>query len=96
MTTRPRVHNEWFMPLARRTCPCGQKKTEVFGWGEYVIGKWRTIDHFCRHCFTDRVLSRLLSHASGCGCTFQLVARRGYRLPDWIVLPACAVTSQVA
>lgn len=86
-----RVHNEWFQPLAKKSCPCGCKKTEVFAWGEYQYGKWRTVSHFCRQCFTNRVLSRLVSHANNCGCNFELKARSGYRIPDWIQIPAaCA------
>lgn len=86
--SRLRIHNEWFMPLAKRSCPCGQKKTEVFAWGEYHCAKWRTVDHFCRTCFEHRVLNRLIAHAGPCGCVFELKARTGYSIPDWIKMPA--------
>lgn len=44
-----RVHNEWFMPLAKTTCPCGRKHTKVFAWGEYANGpRWNTVLHFCK------------------------------------------------
>jgi hypothetical protein len=94
-----RVHNEWFMPLAKKTCPCGEKKTQVFAWGEYVSGKWRTVDHFCRACFSTEVIPRLLAHAGDCGrersskgvsgtpCTFAMNPRSGYSLPEWIKMP---------
>lgn len=82
---KQRNHNEWIMgPLAKRTCPCGEKKTEVYGWGEYVIGKWRTVDHFCRKCFQTRVLAPLRDHADDCGCSITFQPRSGYRLPDFI------------
>jgi hypothetical protein len=79
-----RIHNEWFQPLSKTTCPCGCKKVEVIAWGEYVCGKWRTVDHFCRNCFQHRVLSRLLAHAKPCGCSFNFQARTGHSLPDFI------------
>lgn len=91
-----RVHNEWFMPIAKRSCPCGQKKVEVFAWGEYVNGKWRTVDHFCHTCFQVRVIPRLTSHAAGCGCTFALNARSGYRIPEWIKMPTACDMKEVA
>lgn len=89
-----RIHNEWFMPIAKRTCLCGQKKTEVFSWGEYVIGKWRTVDHFCQSCFVERVAVRLSEHAGPCGCVFALKARSGYSIPAWIKMPCTVVNAQ--
>jgi hypothetical protein len=85
---KTRIHNEWFQPIVKTSCPCGCKKTTVVAWGEYVNGKWRTVDHFCPSCFQERVITRLIAHADPCGCTFQLCARSGYRLPDWIKLPS--------
>lgn len=84
---KPRVHGEYFMPLMATTCPCGKRKTEVFAWGEYVNGKWRTVDHFCQGCFEQRVQLRLVEHAAGCGCAFELRSRAGYKIPEWIKLP---------
>ena len=81
---KARIHNEWFQPIKKTSCPCGCKKTEVFAWGNYVNAKWRTVDHFCAACFTKRVLSRLLDHARPCGCAFALNARNGYCLPAWL------------
>ena len=87
-----RVHNEWFQPISKKTCPCGERKTEVFSWGEYVNGKWRTVDHFCQECFSERVIPRLVSHAGDCGCTFALNPRSGCTIPSWIKMPdqACS------
>ncbi len=84
---KPRIHNEWFMPLSKTSCPCGCKKVQVFAWGEYHHGKWRTVDHFCQTCFEERVQKRLVQHADPCGCSFQLQARTGYSIPDWIKMP---------
>jgi hypothetical protein len=82
---KQRIHNEWFQAIKMPTCLCGQKKTQVFAWGEYVAGKWRTVDHFCQTCFVERVLSRLIDHAAPCGCAFQFNARTGHGpLPDFI------------
>jgi len=55
----PKPHNEYFQPIAKRSCNCGNKKCEMYSWGEYVRGNWRTIDHFCQKCFTTHVLPRL-------------------------------------
>lgn len=90
---KPRVHREWFARLARRSCPCGLKKVEVYSWGEYVTGKWRTVDHFCEGCFPDRVVPRLLAHSAPCGCSFELVARDCV-LPAWLKLPDPPVALQ--
>jgi hypothetical protein len=82
---KQRIHNEWFQPIKMPTCKCGQKKTQVFSWGEYVNGKWNTVDHFCEQCFESRVLSRLIDHARPCGCAFQFNARMGHGpLPNFI------------
>lgn len=77
-------HKEWFRLIKSTTCSCGQKKTEVYSWGEYVYGKWRTVDHVCQSCF-PRVAQRLQQHKDGCGCEFKLVSYRG-TLPPWIKL----------
>lgn len=87
-----RVHNEWFQPIVKTTCPCGVKKTSVFAWGEYIAAKWRTVDYFCEACFETRVIPRLVSHAGDCGCQFNLTARSGHRIPEWIKMPdTCSV-----
>lgn len=83
-----RIHNEWFQPLVKRNCPCGQKGVDCFAWGEYVSAKWRTVEHFCKDCFARRVLGRLKVHAAECGCVFQVQARSGYRIPNWIQIPS--------
>lgn len=93
-----RVHNEWFMPLVKTSCPCGKKKVEVFAWGEYFRNRWNTIEHFCRSCFITRVRSRLVVHAKGCGCSFVLNARSGYKIPDWIKMPQkrkCKINNEI-
>jgi hypothetical protein len=103
------IHNEWFMPLIRpATCPCGHTRKyrlsvgldgSVYALGNYVYGRWRTVKHFCQVCYKDRVVSLLIDHAGGCGCTFELQARSGHSLPPWIRLPdnfntACQVVAR--
>jgi hypothetical protein len=91
-----RSHNEWFQAIAKKTCPCGQKHTQVYSWGEYSRARWFTVDHFCEHCFQSRVIPRLVGHAGTCGCTFNLVARSGHGpLPVWLTMPTqeCKVAS---
>jgi len=82
-----RIHNEWFMPVKVRTCPCGEKKIDVFSWGQYVFGKYRKIDNFCKSCFKTRIIPRLSAHANDCGCLFKVNARATYKIPPWIKLP---------
>jgi hypothetical protein len=88
-----RIHREWFQSLAKTRCPCGRNHTKVFAWGEYVSGRWRTVDHFCEECFSARVIPRIIRHAGGCGCVFEFCARSGHSaLPEWLKVPeACAV-----
>lgn len=82
-----RNHNEWFMPLVKRKCECGQRDIQMFAWGEYSrTGKWRTIEHFCQNCFSERVQKPLREHVGPCGCTVTLVARSGHSIPNWISL----------
>lgn len=81
----PANHNEWFRPVSKTTCDCGQRKTQVWSWGEYVVGKWRTVKWFCESCFPDRVRDPLKSHSGPCGCTITLVAYH-CTLPEWLTL----------
>lgn len=85
--TKPRNHNEWFQPLVKKKCPtCGTKSNDVYAWGEYVNGKWRTVKHFCKSCFHKEVVVPLEAHSGPCGCIITLQARSGYSLPDWLTL----------
>lgn len=59
-------------------------------WGEYVHGKWRTVKHFCRSCFPDRVRGPLIDHTAGCGCAVTLVGYGG-KLPNWLTIEGEAV-----
>lgn len=93
-----RVHNEWFRPVVRKSCPCGSNrkrnapKNQVWAWGEYVAARWYTVDYFCEKCFQERVVPRLRAHAGECGCSFELKAKSGHgELPPWLRLQnACA------
>ncbi len=80
-----RQHNEYFSLIKKTTCSCGQKKTQVFSWGEYVKGKWHTVDYICQTCFPDKA-KRLQAHKDDCGCNFSLVGYQGQKLPSWLVL----------
>jgi hypothetical protein len=84
-----RIHNEWFRLLERQSCHCGAKKTtgRTYSWGQYVSGRWNTVTRVCKDCFKTRCLPRLLEHAKGCGCGFQLVGYQGQKLPPWLKLP---------
>lgn len=92
---KTRIHNEYFQPLKKTTCSCGAKKTECFAWGEYSRGKWYTVDHFCKNCFDEKIIPRLTSHAKDCGCSFNLIPRSGYTIPDWIKLNTCTINARV-
>jgi hypothetical protein len=83
---KARQHNEWFKLIVKRTCSCGQKKTDVYSWGEYIAARWNTIDYVCESCF-PQIVNRLLSHAQDCGCEFNLIGYRGTILPAWLKLP---------
>ena len=85
-----REHNEWFRQLSKRSCPCGNRKITTYSWGEYVSGKWRTVEHFCQMCFRSRVVPRLKAHAGDCGCSFNLVFKGGKK-PSWLRMevPRC-------
>lgn len=93
---KERIHNEWFQTTVSPRCDCGSNKKsrakagkdpQVYVWGEYVSGKWRTIEKVCECCFEESVIPRLRDHARPCGCTFKLEARSGYSLASWLKLP---------
>jgi len=59
---KPRVHREWFRTVelgGRKSCPtCGTRLEpgeSIWSWGEYVRAKWRTITHFCKQDWEDRL-----------------------------------------
>ena len=82
---KQKIHNEWFQKLSKTTCKCGKKNVETYSWGEYVSARWRTITHFCESCFKVKVLERLETHGTSCGCTFKLQAK-GFIPPNWLKL----------
>jgi hypothetical protein len=87
--SKTRTHNEWFRTVSlsnRKSCPtCGTKLNgeSIWSWGEYHIGKWRTVKHFCRQCFPREVRQPLKKHSSDCGCNITLVAKNA-ELPEWL------------
>lgn len=85
-----REHSEWFRKVADKKCACGARGVQVFSWGEYVSGKWRTVDRLCERCYDTRVKQRLTDHAKGCGCMFKMNFKGGIR-PDWLVIESEAV-----
>lgn len=85
--SKVRVHNEYFMPLVKTTCECGEKRTKVYAHGEYIRARWHTVQHFCQTCFVERVQNQLVTHAGSCGCEFNLTARSGHSIPSWIKMP---------
>ena len=88
---KQRVHREWFRPLTKTTCDCGQRNVQVWSWGNYIRARWNTVKHFCQGCFNDQVVSDLRKHTGECGCTIQLVPYH-CQLPAWLTLnPACDV-----
>lgn len=75
---------------SRKSCPTCKAKLEpnefVWSWGEYVVGKWRTVKHFCKTCFPSEVQESLSSHTDDCGCQINLVGYSGTELPKWLTL----------
>lgn len=103
------VHNEWFQSTVAMKCDCGSNRKsrtangqdlQVYIWGEYVYGRWRTVHKICQACFIPVVIPRLRAHADPCGCTFALQPRMGHTLPPWLMLPddfsSCPTKQQVA
>lgn len=88
--SKTRTHNEYFRPVSlhRKSCPNCKVKLEVgeniWSWGQYIIGKWRTITHFCKNCYPE-IQRELNNHIDECGCEVEF---KGYHctLPDWLSL----------
>ena len=78
------VKNLWVQPIVKKTCTCGQKKVETYSLGEYINAKWRTIDHFCAHCFEESVLRDVVVYQKRTGNNVRFGARSGYSIPEWI------------
>ena len=77
---KARIHNEWFQPIKKTSCPCGCKKTEVFAWGNYVnageVANRRSL------------LRRLLYHACAfaiAGSCAPLRMRLCSQCPQWVL-----------
>ncbi len=79
-------HNEWFRQISLKKCPSCGTRADVWSWGEYVRGNWRTVAHFCEHCFQTTVFGRLKAHLAKCGCSFNLICYGSGKLPDWLKL----------
>lgn len=91
MAAKTRQHNEWFRSVmpSRKTCPTCKAKlgvSRIWSWGNYLYGKWRTVDYCCEHCFSETVASRLTDHAADCGCSINLIGYQGEKLPDCFTL----------
>jgi hypothetical protein len=93
-TKKQRTHNEWFRPIARKakcsTCNHVIDKDDcLWSWGEYVNAKWRTVKHFCQHCFVEQVQTPLVEHTNGCGCEVTICFKgiNHNNIPDWLTLP---------
>lgn len=62
--------NKYFHTIAKKNCPnCGAKKTEVWGWYEYVRVRKSLVTHFCRNCFEVKVASPILGQISNAAIT---------------------------
>jgi hypothetical protein len=90
-----RIHREWFRSVVANVCTCGSNKRSrrnahkdliVYAWGEYVIGKWRTVRYVCEECFQSYIVPQLEAHAGVCGCKFELCAKSGHSIPPWITM----------
>jgi hypothetical protein len=84
MTAKVRVHKEWFRRIKKRSCSCGNKRTDVYSWGEYRNAKWHTVEYVCQACW-NAWAAKLNSHKQAAGCTFQLVGK-DCKLPTWLTL----------
>lgn len=87
-----KVHNEYFRTVSlskRKSCPSCHAKLlpaeQIWSWGNYVSARWYTVQYFCKQCW-DECQQRLIAHAQPCGCTFQLIAYHGDKLPAWLTL----------
>lgn len=93
--SKVRTHREWFRPVARggrKSCTaCGARLADdesIWSWGEYHNARWHSVADFCKECF-ENVRRRLVDHAGGCGCQFELVGK-GCKLPPWLALGGAA------
>ena len=88
-----RSHREWFRPVSagRKSCPSCHAKLgpgeSPWSWGEYVYGKWRTVQHFCRECWPP-IAVRLVAHPIACHppCEIELAAYGSAKLPEWLTI----------
>ena len=84
---KPRVHNEWFRDISlgnRKSCPTCKAKLfgrPIISWGEYAVGKWYTVKHFCSQCAQEQCIVPLIEHVKPCGCGIDLNWKGGGRLP---------------
>lgn len=79
-----KVYKEYFRLISRKTCCCGQVKTNVYSWGEYRAAKWHTVEYICSNCW-NHYATKLNSYKSATGCSFLLVGK-DCKLPSWLTL----------
>jgi len=79
--------NLYVRALAKKSCPnCGEKNNPL-SFGEYVSGKWRTIEHCCEKCFPSAILplvERFKLHNNN--RAVDLVSYQGFTIPSWAKL----------
>lgn len=89
---KPRNHNEYFEPVAlkRKSCKtCGIKFTgneHQWRWFEYSRLQQYTITWFCRSCYREEVVKRLVGHTDSCHCTVELIVKGFGPKPEWLTL----------
>jgi hypothetical protein len=64
--------------------PATERCQQVYSWGQYVVGKWRTIYHFCEHCAVERIEAPLSSHIADCGCSVSFQWKPGRQMPGFL------------
>lgn len=95
--SKPKPHKEWFRSVSQKMCDCGAsafrlrklgkleqaRAFQVYAWGEYCYGKWRTIKKVCANC-QDGLYHQLQAHLDACGCSFEFTMYRGAEKPVWL------------
>jgi hypothetical protein len=87
MAKKIRTHNEYFREIvSEKYCRYCDRKTQVYSSGEYFNVRWKTVLHFCEHCYEKRVKGPLIDHAEPCGCKVVLNWKGFIPKPEWLTL----------
>ena len=70
----------------RKSCPTCKDKLNgqnIFSVGEYQNAKWKTVEHFCRNCFSNFSI-KVKAFTEKTNREVILKGYQSFSIPDWM------------